>query len=974
MAGELEDLPEIMDQQDPIDDMSDDDEDLEPEQTLGELLTELVQNILHKTSSVAIKAMKDIEQMVSAGENLNELIESANKLMETIREKCHGHFDFVSATSNHLINFLLCRFEEERANMKKAAICTLQAVFLQLRDPSIVNVCAERLALKCRDLALVIRKQAALTLTRLLQSAPQFERLHSTWLNAVMHLIEDREESVQKHAAKLIAELIIDPIGRNCESDALIWSLLADIEKQADLRRLLFRTLNLLHKEKCLSKQLDKILLHRAKTLPEVSNLCWMILSELCIFHEISANDAIDYWTNGILNLNEPNRLIGYMAKLITKKSDSFTFKQINSLKINISSELMSYRVHPTYISVVYMMYARLLKGIGGPAAIGHKSLEKFNQKFYYKSLHELERIMYEEQEQRETPVDTNQNNSKQDSNEAERHTPVANILCSPQRNGTNIGSAFSCNSQSNSSTVYSIFSGTTSELIERLIRVITSIGECIQYTPALINRDLFKKLQVIIASDMLQRVHQEFSDQGTTIANTALATPVFSRVMSPNTSFHTELPGIPGGMSIAPSVALSQIGASPARSVNTVPGGYQASEPYQIRIKNNDGTKRVFRTELMTRHVRARAVLTLGQLCLQDEELAKKCIPVFVRQLKENTDHFVRNNIMVVTCDLCVRYTSMVDRYSTILASCLRDHSVLIRRQTLMLLTNLIKEEYLKWEGPIITRYVTTLLDTDEHIKEYAHFCMTDILLPHFHERIFFHHFVECMFSFNGVKHALWISIDDELNVEVDKQCSLEGRHKFEQRMQLYKYMLNTFEDQQKISILEKIGIEIFVPIVEGGMRLSDIKVRNLLFDAYKIMSTAEIKLKMQLGKLDVNYEGDDDEPPELVKTAAKKFISTTFRKTIAETVMPHLFSINAFLTEKRSPLAKHCYDVILEMCRDHEEQLDDILTTDPRLRAEIRFDLKRSQTNSQNKRKTTESVNTDTRPTSRASTIGGR
>lgn len=70
-------------------------------------------------------------------------------------------------------------------------------------------------------------------------------------------------------------------------------------------------------------------------------------------------------------------------------------------------------------------------------------------------------------------------------------------------------------------------------------------------------------------------------------------------------------------------------------------------------------------------------------------------------------------------------------------------------------------------------------------------------------------------------------------------------------------------------MSILEKIGLEVFVPIVEGGMKLADLKVRNLLYDAFKIMSSPEIKLKLQLGKQDVNYEGDDEEPPELVKVS---------------------------------------------------------------------------------------------------------
>jgi len=63
----------------------------------------------------------------------------------------------------------------------------------------------------------------------------------------------------------------------------------------------------------------------------------------------------------------------------------------------------------------------------------------------------------------------------------------------------------------------------------------------------------------------------------------------------------------ISGGPSIAPSHA----GGSPTHSAGTgEEGGSQA--PFQMRIK-----KRVFRSELMTRQVRATAVITLGKLCL---------------------------------------------------------------------------------------------------------------------------------------------------------------------------------------------------------------------------------------------------------------------------------------------------------------------------------------------------------------------
>jgi condensin-2 complex subunit D3 len=140
-----------------------------------------------------------------------------------------------------------------------------------------------------------------------------------------------------------------------------------------------------------------------------------------------------------------------------------------------------------------------------------------------------------------------------------------------------------------------------------------------------------------------------------------------------------------------------------------------RGSSIFIMKIEN-----RILRAELLSRTVRAHAVLTLGKLCLQDEKLAKKCIPVFIRQLKVNHDHFVRNNVVVAVCDLCIRYctipflhrasnqvfcsryTLLVDRYCTILASCLKDRSVLVRHQTLMLLTNLIKEQFLKWEGSV--------------------------------------------------------------------------------------------------------------------------------------------------------------------------------------------------------------------------------------------------------------------------------
>lgn len=51
-----------------------------------------------------------------------------------------------------------------------------------------------------------------------------------------------------------------------------------------------------------------------------------------------------------------------------------------------------------------------------------------------------------------------------------------------------------------------------------------------------------------------------------------------------------------------------------------------------------------------------------------------------------------IRNNVVIVMCDLCVRYTTMADKYIPDISACLKDPEPFIRRQTLILLTNLLQ------------------------------------------------------------------------------------------------------------------------------------------------------------------------------------------------------------------------------------------------------------------------------------------
>ena len=90
---------------------------------------------------------------------------------------------------------------------------------------------------------------------------------------------------------------------------------------------------------------------------------------------------------------------------------------------------------------------------------------------------------------------------------------------------------------------------------------------------------------------------------------------------------------------------------------------------------------------------MQAHAWVALGKLCLTDETLAKKCVPLFVQQLRAAKAPAVRNNIMVALADLCVQYTALVDTHLPRLAACLTDPNELVRRQALALLANLLQK-----------------------------------------------------------------------------------------------------------------------------------------------------------------------------------------------------------------------------------------------------------------------------------------
>lgn len=122
------------------------------------------------------------------------------------------------------------------------------------------------------------------------------------------------------------------------------------------------------------------------------------------------------------------------------------------------------------------------------------------------------------------------------------------------------------------------------------------------------------------------------------------------------------------------------------------------------------------------------------------------------MRELEVGIDGNVLNNIVIVLCDLCVRYTALVDKYVPTICTCLKDPNPFVRKQALLLLTGLLQvcgraappagpgagvgrrgvgseqrnkcvtsfslqEDFVRWKGCLFFRFIITVVDPNPEV-----------------------------------------------------------------------------------------------------------------------------------------------------------------------------------------------------------------------------------------------------------------
>jgi len=340
------------------------------------------------------------------------------------------------------------------------------------------------------------------------------------------------------------------------------------------------------------------------------------------------------------------------------------------------------------------------------------------------------------------------------------------------------------------------------------------------------------------------------------------------------------------------------------------------------------------------SKKLQALTIVTLGKMCLQHEEQAKKIIPAFGAILTTSSDSSIKNNAMYMLTDMCVRFASLVDPLLPAMTSCLKDKSISVRRTTLILLIHLLQEDFLKIRGNshFFLRILMTLQDPSEEIRGLTIFYIQQRLLKRL-PNIMYSLFTETLFHLNEYRHS------NEKVVLTDKEkkmFSLVGEENKDARRNLYKFMLENMSDTHRFTTTHRLCQDILNGVVEKTIRLEGAG-NDLLKDTLYILASDEIKLaslKSRGGGED--EEGGDNLEAALVAATKRQIITQVVKKNTIENILPIVIALKTKLTEDKSPLVGDVFNFLRKLMEDYKDEVTEILDANKQLASEIAYDIR--------------------------------
>jgi condensin-2 complex subunit D3 len=242
--------------------------------------------------------------------------------------------------------------------------------------------------------------------------------------------------------------------------------------------------------------------------------------------------------------------------------------------------------------------------------------------------------------------------------------------------------------------------------------------------------------------------------------------------------------------------------------------------------------------------------------MCLKDDHFAKKSVEPLVLHLKDGECFSVRNNILLILADLCVMYTSLVDRFVPMMTNCLNSEFELLRKHAAMVLSHLLSEDFIKFRGSIQHRFIYALSDPAPYVREFVEAVFERVLLHRIAAPAVC--FVDAITALNG-----WLGC--KLYQGARGNASFCLADDSERRQRVYVFLLDRMTNEKKFAVQAAIVSNLLtlfaddnddgdaVPLPESY----DEPAGKVLRDCLKLLACKEIRVSF--AKKETGEEGDD-------------------------------------------------------------------------------------------------------------------
>ncbi|KAK8958347.1 hypothetical protein KSP40_PGU012653 [Platanthera guangdongensis] len=334
---------------------------------------------------------------------------------------------------------------------------------------------------------------------------------------------------------------------------------------------------------------------------------------------------------------------------------------------------------------------------------------------------------------------------------------------------------------------------------------------------------------------------------------------------------------------------------------------------------------------------------VTMGKICLVDDKLAKRYIPLFVQELEKSDSAALRNNILVLMVDFCVRYTALVDCYIPKITMTLRDPCEVVRRQTFILLSRLLQRDYVKWRGVLFLRFLLSLVDDSEKIRNLADYLFGNILKVKA-PLLAYNSFIEAIFFLNGSNDHSGLS---EASEKGSRLFSLSGSDEKarSQRMHIYVSLLKQMAPEHLLATSAKLCAEVLAAASDGLLNIDDVKGQCVVQVCFIIINLHLNNISRIPSDAAAAADMDDEggEGAAALLASKGRVVTQVAKKNLVQHAIPIFIELKRLLEGKNSPLIGSLMDCLRVILKDYRNEIEEILVADKQLRKELIYDMEK-------------------------------